>query len=89
MIRDERFYTQSYSDPHLRHIWEYTLRRTTTHYPIARRDPIFTPIFTTVFGTATIAGTSITIASVASAIATTSLIKGIQIHDCDKLRCHS
>ncbi len=41
-------------------------------------DPIFTPIFTAVFGTATIGSTGITIASVATAIATTALSIGIQ-----------
>jgi hypothetical protein len=75
MLRDERFYLNSYSDPAQRLIWEYTLRRTSTLYPVARRDPIFTPIFTAVLGSGgfAIGATTITYASIASAIATTAL----------------
>lgn len=80
MLRDERFYSHSYSDPAQRLIWEYTLRRTSTLYPVARRDPIFTPLFTAIgFSTAGIAGTSISAVSIASAIATTALSIGIQM----------
>eukprot|EP00913_Durusdinium_trenchii_P008088 g7585.t1 len=77
-LRDERFYQQGYDLPFQRHLWEYAIRNTTAICPFARRDPIFTPIFTAVFGTATIGATSITVASVASAIATTALTIGLQ-----------
>lgn len=46
--------------------------------PVNVHDPIFTPLFTAIFGTATIAGTTITWASVAAAVATTALSIGIQ-----------
>ncbi|WP_311272170.1 MULTISPECIES: hypothetical protein [unclassified Rhizobium] len=52
----------------------HLLRSTTALY-----DPIFTPLFATIFGTATIAGTTITISSVAAAIATTALTIGLQM----------
>ncbi|KQS74208.1 hypothetical protein ASG25_01980 [Rhizobium sp. Leaf384] len=79
MIRDERFYSHSYATPDQRILWEHTLRRTTTLYPIARRDPIFTPLFVAMGLTGTIAGTTITTASIASAIATTALTFGLQM----------
>lgn len=80
MIKDERFYSHSYATPDQRILWEYTLRRTTTHYPLARRDPIFTPLFVSLgFSTAGIAGTTISAASIASAIATTALTFGLQM----------
>ncbi len=58
----------------------YGLGSTTSLYSQVLFDPIFTPIFTAVFGTAgfTIAGTTITYASIASAIAVTALTIGIQ-----------
>ncbi len=58
----------------------YGLCHTTSLYSQVVFDPIFTPIFTAVFGTAgfTIAGTTITYASIASAIAVTALTIGIQ-----------
>ncbi len=58
----------------------YGLCHTTSLYSQVVFDPIFTPIFTAVFGTAgfTIAGTTITYASIASAIAVTALTVGIQ-----------
>lgn len=58
----------------------YGLGSTTSLYSQVLFDPIFTPIFTAVFGTAgfTIAGTTITYASIASAIAVTALTVGIQ-----------
>lgn len=42
-------------------------------------DPIFTPIFTAVFGAATLGSTGITLASIGTAIATTSLTSGVTI----------
>lgn len=80
-MRDERFYSHRYDLPFQRHLWEFALKNTTSIYPIARRDPIFTPIFTAVFGTAgiTIGATTITFASIATAIATTALTIGIQM----------
>lgn len=54
------------------------LENSTALYSQYLFDPIFTPIFTSILGTATIAGTSITYASVAAAIATTALSIGIQ-----------
>lgn len=43
------------------------------------RDPIFTPLFTALIGSATIGATSLTYAGLASAIASTSKTKGISI----------
>lgn len=80
-MRDERFYMHRYDLPFQRHLWEFALKNTTSIYPIARRDPIFTPIFTAVFGAAgiTIGATTITFASIATAIATTALTIGLQM----------
>lgn len=64
---DAHYYFANYADSHF-------LRHTTAHY-----DPIFTPLFTAILGSATIAGTTITWASVAAAIATTALSIGIQM----------
>lgn len=79
-MRDERFYQSTFALPFQRDIWEPSLRSTTALYPLARRDPILTPIFTAIIGTGgfTIAGTTITYAAIASAIATTALAIGAQ-----------
>lgn len=79
-MRADRFYNNFYALPFQRAIWEGTLRNTTTHYPTARRDPIFTPLFTAILGTGgfTIGATTITYAGIASAIATTALAIGVQ-----------
>lgn len=80
MIRDARFYQMRYDDPAQRQIWEPMLRKTTALWPIARRDPIFTPIFTSIFTafgfSATTAGF---LAAGAAAIATTAISIGIQM----------
>lgn len=54
--------------------------RATASIPAMVRDPIFTPLFTAVLGTGgfTIGATTITYASIASAIATTALTVGLQ-----------
>lgn len=59
----------------------YGLSHTTSLYSQAVFDPIFTPIFTAVFGAAgiTIGATTITFASIATAIATTALTIGLQM----------
>ncbi|MEN0115445.1 MAG: hypothetical protein AAGD15_01875 [Agrobacterium cavarae] len=59
----------------------YGLAHTTSLYSQAVFDPIFTPIFTAVFGAAgiTIGATTITFASIATAIATTALTIGLQM----------
>ncbi|WP_426235883.1 hypothetical protein [Pararhizobium sp. DWP1-1-3] len=54
------------------------VENTTTHYSQVLFDPILTPIFTTIFGAATIGATGITVASVATAIATTAITIGLQ-----------
>lgn len=79
MLRDERFYQQRFSDPLQRLIWGEMLRKTSTLYPIARRDPIFTPLFTAIFGAsfAATAGGALVIGGL-SAIATTAISIGIQ-----------
>lgn len=77
-MRTIGYHGPSLFDPYHEHIWNYTLRRTTTLYPISRRDPLFTPIFSAIFSAAGIsAGTTLT--AVASAIATTPQSKGIQL----------
>ncbi|RWX28965.1 hypothetical protein EHH54_31825, partial [Rhizobium leguminosarum] len=59
----------------------YGLGNSTSLYSTVLFDPIFTPLFTAVFGTAgiTIGATTITFASIASAIAVTALSIGIQM----------
>jgi hypothetical protein len=80
LLRDERFYQTRYDDPLQRAIWEHSLRRTTVLYPIARRDPIFTPIFTSIFASFGFsAATSGLLAAGATAIATTAISIGIQM----------
>lgn len=61
-------------------IWGAALRGTSALYPIARRDPILTPIFVSIgfTGSFSIAGVTISTAAVASAIATTAIAIGIQ-----------
>jgi hypothetical protein len=55
------------------------LRKTTSHYPVARRDPIFTPIFTSFFATLGFsASTAAFLGAATTAIATTALSIGIQ-----------
>nr|WP_259671655.1 hypothetical protein [Rhizobium sp. NZLR3b] len=55
------------------------LRKTSTLYPIARRDPIFTPLFTSLFTALNFsAGTAALLGAGAAAIATTALAIGIQ-----------
>ncbi|WP_028753724.1 hypothetical protein [Rhizobium leucaenae] len=84
-MKNDRFYDHAYSLPFQRQVWEATLKNTTTHYPIARRDPIFTPIFTAVFTqlgvTGTIFGVSAaaTLGSLTTAIVTTAISIGIQM----------
>lgn len=80
MLRDERFYQMRYDDPSQRIIWEQALRGTTTLYPLARRDPIFTPLLTAAFG-ATFAATTVggLVITGLSAIATTAISIGIQM----------
>lgn len=48
-----------------------------TGQPSASYDPIFFPLFTAVFGTATIAGTGISVAGLASAITVTPVSRGV------------
>lgn len=81
MLRAPYYHGPSLFDPYHEHIWNYTLRRTTTHYPIARRDPIFTPLFSAVFSAAgiTAGAATTTLVSVASAIATTAVTMGLQM----------
>jgi len=57
------------------------LAHTSSHYTPELCDPIFTPIFTAIFGAGGISlfGTTITYASIASAIATTALTFGLQM----------
>ncbi len=59
----------------------YGLGNSTSLYSTVLFDPIFTPLFTAVFGTAgiTFGATTITFASIASAIAVTALSIGIQM----------
>lgn len=59
----------------------YGLGCSTSFYSEVLFDPIFTPLFTAIFGTAgiTIGATTITFASIASAIATTALTIGAQM----------
>jgi hypothetical protein len=79
LVRDERFYSQRYDLAFQREIWEYAIRRTTAMYPIARRDPIFTPLFTAVFSGVGLTGTALNVAvGLSTAIATTALTIGIQ-----------
>ncbi len=80
MLRDEHFYFHRYADPMQRFIWEPMLRRTSTLYPIARRDPIFTPLFTALFTSVGLSGAALTFAvGLSSAIATTALTIGLQV----------
>lgn len=80
-MRDERFYQSTFSLPFQRQLWEPALRGTTTLYPLARRDPIFTPLFTSFFST--VLGFSATAATIAggitAAIATTAITMGLQM----------
>lgn len=80
-MRDERFYQQSYSLPFQRLLWEQAYKSSTALQPQARRDPIFTPLFTAIgfTGSITIGTATITTASIASAIATTALTVGLQM----------
>jgi hypothetical protein len=57
------------------------LRGTTSHYSQVLFDPIFTPLFTAILGTGgiTIGASTITYASIATAIATTALTIGLQM----------
>lgn len=60
-------------------IWGYTLRNTTAHYPIARRDPILTPIFTSFFINLGFSASAAAIAGAATtAIVTTAISIGVQ-----------
>lgn len=79
MLRDERFYYHSYADISQRDLWEFTLRRSTSHYPTRRRDLIFTPIFTSFF-TASFAATATGqfVIGALSAIASTAVTIGLQ-----------
>ncbi|HEV7436882.1 MAG TPA: hypothetical protein VGO22_18765, partial [Pseudorhizobium sp.] len=78
-MKHERFYQHAYSDPLERVVWEPMLQKTTTHYPIARRDPIFTPLFTSFFTTVGFSATTAAFLGAATtAIATTALSIGIQ-----------
>lgn len=79
-MRSERFYQVRYDDPVQRVIWEPMLRKTSTLYPIARRDPIFTPIFTSLFTTLGFsASTAALLGAGATAIATTAISIGVQM----------
>ena len=51
----------------------HDLRSSTHHH-----DPIFTPIFTYILGSGVIFGTTVTWASLASAITVTNVTKGVQ-----------
>ncbi|MBB4574382.1 hypothetical protein [Rhizobium lentis] len=79
MISDERFYSANYALSFQRDIWEGRLRSTTVHYPLSRRDPIFTPLFTSFFTAigfgATTAGV---LGSLTTALVTTAITVGIQ-----------
>lgn len=79
MIGDERFYSASYALAFQRDLWEVRLRNTSTHYPLSRRDPIFTPLFTSFFTAigfgATTAGV---LGSLTTALVTTAITVGIQ-----------
>jgi hypothetical protein len=81
VLRRERFYDHAYALPIQRAIWEASLKNTTTHYPLARRDPIFTPLFIAagVTGSITIGTATISFASILSAVATTALAVGVQM----------
>ena len=81
MLRDERFYLMRYDDPRQRMIWEPMLNNTSALYPIARRDPVFTPLFTAVLGTGgfSIGAATFTYASIASAVATAAISIGLQM----------
>jgi hypothetical protein len=80
VLRDERFYLTRYDDPILRAVWEYSARNTTALYPLARRDPIFTPIFTSAFAALGFsASTAAFLGSALTAIATTAISIGIQM----------
>lgn len=79
-MRSDRFYQMRYDDPAQRLIWEPMLRKTTMLYPVARRDPIFTPLFTSLFTTLGFsASTAGFLAAGAAAIATTAISIGIQM----------
>src|SRR4051812_11055275 len=80
LLRDERFYQARYDDPLHRVIWEPMLRKTTALYPIARRDPIFTPLFTSIFASIGFSATTAAfLGAGAAAIATTALSIGLQM----------
>ncbi len=69
------------SEEALRRGWECSLYASSSLVrPAPVYDPIFTPLFTAVFGTAgiTIGASTITYASIATALATTALAVGIQ-----------
>lgn len=61
-------------------IWGSALRSTSSLYPIARRDPILTPLFVSIgfTGSFSIAGVTISTAAVASAITLTAVTIGLQ-----------
>ncbi len=78
-MRNDRFYEHAYSLPFQRAVWETSLRNSSTHYPIARRDPIFTPLFTSFFASIGFGATAAGIAgSLTTAIVTTAISIGIQ-----------
>lgn len=78
-MKHERFYQSTFSLPFQRDIWEPMLRNTTAHYPIARRDPVFTPLFTTFFLNLGFSASAAAIAAAATtAIVTTAISIGIQ-----------
>ncbi len=62
---------------HQRMLQRYGLAQTSSLYSQVVFDPIFTPLFAAIGFTGTIGATGITTASVAAAIATTSLTGGI------------
>lgn len=78
-MKHERFYQSTFSLPFQRDIWEPMLRNTTAHYPIARRDPVFTPLFTTFFLNLGFSASAAALAAAATtAIVTTAISIGIQ-----------
>lgn len=73
-MRNDRFYEHSYDLAFQRDIWGGALRRTTTLFPIARRDPVFFPLFSAILGAGGfgLTGTALSVAAgVSTAIAVT------------------
>lgn len=79
-MRNDRFYQHVYDLPFQRDIWQHLLRTSSNCYPVARRDPIFTPLFTAILGAGGfgLTGTALSVGvGLSTAIATTALTIGI------------